>query len=73
MESTKTAICFDLFNLDPELPIGELTLQANKDEKRAGLSLLKTLCQDFSLPTEVVAGDANCDVEEILASIIEEK
>jgi len=61
-----------LNDLDSELPIVEITLQANKDEKRVGLSLLETLCQDFSLPTEVVAGDANYDVEEILTYIIEE-
>jgi hypothetical protein len=61
-----------LNDLDSELPIVEITLQANKDEKRVGLSLLETLCQDFSLPTEVIAGDANYDVEEILTYIIEE-
>jgi hypothetical protein len=59
-------------DLDSELPIVERTVQANKDEKSVGLSLLQTLCQDFSLPTEVVAGDANYDVEEILRYIIEE-
>ena len=59
-------------DLDSELPIVELTLQANKDEKKVALSMLKTLHQDFSLPTEVVAGDANYDVEEILHYIIEE-
>jgi hypothetical protein len=61
-----------LNDLDSELPLVEITLQANKDEKRVGLSLLETLCQDFSLPTEVVAGDANYDVEEILTYIIEQ-
>ncbi|RLB20281.1 MAG: DDE transposase, partial [Deltaproteobacteria bacterium] len=59
-------------DLDSELPLVETTLQANKDEKKVGLSLLEKLCQDFSLPTEVVAGDANYDVEAILRYIIEE-
>lgn len=59
-------------DLDSELPIVEITLQANKDEKRVGLSLLQALHRNFSLPTEVVAGDANYDVEEILRYIIEE-
>ncbi|MBW2079155.1 MAG: hypothetical protein JRI71_16715, partial [Deltaproteobacteria bacterium] len=59
-------------DLDSELPLVETTLQANKDEKRVGLPLLEKLCQDFSLPTEVVAGDANYDVEAILRYIIEE-
>jgi len=59
-------------DLDAELPLVETTLQANKDEKKVGLSLLEKLCQNFSLPTEVVAGDANYDVEAILRYIIEE-
>ena len=54
-----------LNDLDSELPIVGLTLQANKDEKRVGLSLLQPLHRNFSLPTEGVAGDANYDVEEI--------
>jgi len=59
-------------DLDSELPIVEITLQANKDEKTVGLALLEKLCRDFSLPTEVVAGDANYDVEAIPRYIIEE-
>jgi hypothetical protein len=34
--------------------------------------MLKKLHQDFHLPIEVVVGDANYDVEEILHYIIEE-
>jgi hypothetical protein len=60
-----------LNDLDSELPLVEITLQANKDEKRVGLPLLQALHRDFSLPIEVVAGDANYDVEEILKYIIE--
>ena len=59
-------------DLESELPIAEMTLQANKDEKRVGLSMLKNLTKDFSLPIKVVAADANYDVEEILKYIIEE-
>jgi hypothetical protein len=59
-------------DLDSELPIAEMTLQANKDEKKVGLFMLKQLNQDFSLPIEAVAGDANYDVEDILKCIIEE-
>jgi hypothetical protein len=59
-------------DLESELPLAELTLQANKDEKRVGLSMIQTLHRDFSLPVEVVAADANFDVEEILRYIIEE-
>jgi hypothetical protein len=59
-------------DLESELPIAEMTLQANKDEKKVGLSMLKKLHQDFPLPIKVVAADANFDVEEILQYIIEE-
>ena len=59
-------------DLDSELPIAEMTVQAHKDEKKVGLSLLKQLHQDLSLPVKVVAGDANFDAEEILTYIIEE-
>lgn len=59
-------------DLKSELPIAEMTLQANKDEKKVGLSMLKSLHRNFSLPVEVVAADANFDVEEILKYIIEE-
>jgi len=59
-------------DLGSELPIVELTLQAHKDEKKVALSMLKKLHQDFPLPIEVVVGDANYDVEEILHYIIEE-
>ena len=59
-------------DLESELPIAEMTLQANKDEKKVGLFMLKQLNQDFSLPTEAVAGDANYDVEDILKYIIQE-
>jgi hypothetical protein len=61
-----------LNDLDAELPLVEITLQANKDEKKVGIPLLEKLHQDFSLPVEVVAGDANYDVEAILTYIIEE-
>ena len=59
-------------DLESELPLWEITLQANKSEKPVGLSMLKELHQYFSLPIEVVAGDANYDVEEILKYIIEQ-
>jgi len=59
-------------DLDSELPLVEITLQANKDEKKVALPLLNRLHQEFSLPIEVVAGDANYDVEEILQYIIED-
>lgn len=35
-------------DLESELPIAEMTLQANKDEKKVGLSMLKTLAPRFS-------------------------
>jgi hypothetical protein len=59
-------------DLQSELPLWEITLQANKSEKPVGLSMLKELHQNFSLPVEVVAGDANYDVEDILKYIIEQ-
>ena len=59
-------------DLESELPIAEMTFEANKDEKKVGLSMLKNLHRDFSLPVKVVAGDANFDVEGILRYIIEE-
>jgi hypothetical protein len=59
-------------DLDSELPIAEMTLQAHKDEKKVGLSMVKNLHRDFSLPVKVVAADANFDAEEILRYIIEE-
>jgi hypothetical protein len=59
-------------DLNSELPIYEITLQANKSEKAVGLSMLKELNQDFSLPVEVVAADANYDWEDILKYIIEQ-
>ncbi len=59
-------------DLESELPIAEMTSQANKDEKKVALSMLKNLHQDSPLPIEVVAADANFDVEEILHYIIEE-
>lgn len=59
-------------DLESELPIAEITLQANKDEKKVGLSMLKNLHQDFPLPVKVVAADANFDVEGILQYIIQE-
>ncbi len=49
-----------------------MTVQAHKDEKKVGLSMVKNLHRDFSLPVKVVAADANFDVEEILRYIIEE-
>ena len=59
-------------DLDSELPIVEITLQANKDEKKVALPLLYRLNHEFSLPVEVVAGDANYDVEAILRYIIKD-
>ena len=59
-------------DLDSELPLVEITLQANKDEKKVALPLIKRLRQAFSLPIEVVAGDANYDVKDILQYIIED-
>lgn len=59
-------------DLESELPVWEVTLQANKSEKPVGLSMLKQLHRVFSLPVEVVAGDANYDVEAILKYIIEQ-
>lgn len=59
-------------DLKSELPLWEITLQANKSEKPVGLSMLKELHQNFSLPISVVAGDANYDTEDILKYIIEQ-
>jgi hypothetical protein len=59
-------------DLGSELPISEITLQANKSEKQVALSMLKELNRDFSLPINVVVADANYDVEEILKYIVEE-
>jgi hypothetical protein len=59
-------------DLDYELPIIEITLQANKDEKKVALPLLNRVHQEYSLPIEVVAGDASYDSEKILRYIIEE-
>jgi hypothetical protein len=61
-----------LNDLETELPVAEMTVQAHKDEKKVGLALLKNLHQDLSLPVEVVAADANFDVEEILTYVIEQ-
>lgn len=58
-------------DLESELPLSEMALQANKSEKQVALSMLKELSQDFSLPIKVVVADANYDVEEILKYIIE--
>jgi hypothetical protein len=57
--------------LDSELPLYEITLQANKSEKPVGLSMLKELSQNFSLPIKVVLADANYDWESILEYIID--
>jgi hypothetical protein len=54
-----------LTDLDSELPIAEMTVQAHKHEKNVGLSMVQHLHRNFSLPLEVVAGDANYDVEEM--------
>jgi hypothetical protein len=59
-------------DLESELPVWEVTLQANKSEKPVGLSMLKQLHRVFSLPVEVVTGDANYDVEAILKYIIDQ-
>ncbi len=59
-------------DLASELPLFEITLQANKSEKPVGLSMLKELGKNFSLPVEVVVADANYDWEDILKYIIEE-
>lgn len=54
-------------DLESELPIAEMTLQAHKDEKKVGLSMGKNLHRDFSLPVKVFAADANFDIEEMKA------
>lgn len=59
-------------DLESELPLSEMTLQANKSEKPVGLSMLKGLNQEFSLAIKAVAADANYDVEDILKYIIEQ-
>ena len=59
-------------DLESELPLWEITLQANKSEKPVGLAMLKELHQNFSLPVEAVAGDANYDAEYILKYIVEQ-
>ena len=59
-------------DLGSELPLYELTTQANKSEQHIALSMLKELGQDFPLPIKVVAGDANYDVEDILKYIIQQ-
>jgi len=59
-------------DLESELPLWEITLQANKSEKPVGLAMLKELHQNFSLPIEAVAGDANYDAEYILKYIVEQ-
>jgi hypothetical protein len=59
-------------DLESELPIWEITLQANKSEKPVGLSMLKQLDQEFLLPVKAVAGDANYDFEELLKYIIKQ-
>jgi hypothetical protein len=59
-------------DLGSELPLWEITLQANKSEKPVGLAMLKELHQNFSLPVEAVAGDANYDAEYILKYIVEQ-
>ena len=57
-------------DLKSELPLYEITLQANKSEKPVELAMLENLAQDFSLPIEVVTGDANYDVEYILKYLL---
>jgi len=59
-------------DLELELPLYEITLQANKSEKKLGLSILKEVLQHLSPPIEVVAGDANYDIEGILEHIVEQ-
>ena len=59
-------------DLESELPLWEITLQANKSEKPVGLSMLKELNQSFSLPIKAVTGDANYDTEGILKYIIKQ-
>ena len=53
-------------DLVSELTLWEITLQANKSEKPVGLSMLKEVHQNLSLPIGAVAGDANYDAEDIL-------
>ena len=57
-------------DLESELPLFEITAQANKSEKPVGLAMLKELNQSFDLPVEVVLADANYDWEDILKYII---
>jgi hypothetical protein len=59
-------------DLVSELPLWEITLQANKSEKPVGLSMLKEVHQSLPLPIEAVAGDASYDAEDILRYIIEQ-
>ena len=59
-------------DLVSELPLVEITLQANKSEKSVALSMLKELSKTFSLPLEVAVADASYDWEEILKYIIKE-
>jgi hypothetical protein len=59
-------------DLVSELPLWEITLQANKSEKPVGLSMLKEVHQSLFLPIGAVAGDANYDAEDILKYIIEQ-
>jgi len=55
-----------------ELPVIEITLQANKSEKLQAKPMLKELYQEFQLPVKEVLGDANYDSECILKFIIED-
>ncbi|MCK4328832.1 hypothetical protein KAX02_03210 [candidate division WOR-3 bacterium] len=49
-----------------ELPVIELTLQANKSEKLQAKPMLKELYQEFQLQVKEVLSDANYDSECIL-------
>ncbi|MHA1381240.1 MAG: transposase [Candidatus Helarchaeota archaeon] len=46
-----------------ELPIRESTFQADEDERKQAIALLKELTTFFNLPIKYVIGDANYDTE----------
>jgi hypothetical protein len=54
---------------ESELPIGEKTLPANKDEVKLAVPLLKELMACFNMPIDNVIADAHYDTEEILSHI----
>ncbi|MGB8951768.1 MAG: transposase [Candidatus Aminicenantales bacterium] len=58
-----------LIDAETELPLGEKTWPANKDEKSQAIAMLKEIVSTFGLPTKYVIADANYDTEEILSYI----